>query len=448
MSWIPRKPVVMTKKELLKEIIVSSQNTKQTSLTKREINIPVNTQKVVALIGVRRSGKTYLLFDTINKLISGGTPKEDIVYINFEDERINYETNDLDLIIKAWQELYPTRDHTSLHLFFDEIQNIESWEKFIRRLYDTITKNIYITGSNSSFLSKDIATSLRGRSIQFEVFPFSFKEYLSHNKIETNYYDIQNRSLLINKFSEYLKFGGFPETINADERLHNEIIRNYFYVMLYKDLIERYNITSINVLKYFIEKLADNLTKTFSINKIYNDLKSQGYKLDKNLLYELIVYIENIYLAFKISKFDKSFATRNRADKKVYFVDNGLANILTIGLSSNNGKLLENAVFIFLRTKFGDIFNESIFYHKNTKECDFLLVDKHKVLTAIQVSYDVSSKQTLTRETEGLINAMEYYGLKTGYIITFDNEDEIIKKDKAIKILPGYKMMADDKLVF
>jgi predicted AAA+ superfamily ATPase len=438
----------MTKKELLKEIIVNFQKSSFKNITKRDIELPLNIKKVVTLIGVRRSGKTFILFDTINKLISQGTDKQDILYINFEDERLNFKTEDLDLIIQAWHELYPGRSSENLYLFFDEIQNVESWEKFIRRIYDTITKNIFITGSNSSFLSVDIATSLRGRSIQYEVFPFSFREYLRHLNIEPDYYDSKNKALLISNFEQYLKYGGFPETIGVEEQLHSDILRNYFYVMLYKDLIERYKIPSISVLKIFIEKLADNLTKSFSINKIYNDLRSQGFKLDKNLLYELIVYVENIYLAFKISKFNRSFATRSKADKKVYFIDNGIVNVLTMSLSSNYGKMLENSVFLFLRRKFGDLFNENIFYHKNSKECDFVVFDKKKVIAAIQVSYTIEDTETLKRETAGLINAMNDYGLNTGYIITNDNENEILKNGKLIKIVPAYKIMTNDSLDF
>ncbi len=433
-------------KDTIKQIIIRFQETNFPRTIERNAELPINSNKVISVIGPRRSGKTYLLYDTAKKIIKKGVPKKNILFINFEDERLQLETKDLDLILQAWRELHNGKDLSNHYFFFDEIQNINGWEKFIRRIYDTETQNIYITGSNSNFLATEIATSLRGRSIPYEVFPFSFYEYLNYKGIETNYYSEQNKAKIINQFYNYLQNGGFPETISIEAIRQNDILRTYYYVMLYKDLIERYNIPSAKVIKYFIEKLADNMTKHFSINKIYNDLRSQGLKLNKNSLYDYLGYVENIYLAFSIQKYDYSLAARSKSNKKAYFIDNGLYNILTHNFSQNSGKLLENAVFLFLRSKYGNLYEKNIFYFKGKQECDFVIIDRNKPQYCIQISYDISDDETRKREIKGLIEALNFFDMPEGYIITAENEEEITIDGKHIFVKPAYKIMIDGKL--
>lgn len=442
-----KKRIIMNLKEKIKEIITGFHVTTRPALIKRELELPLEMNQVISLIGVRRCGKTYLLFDTINRLIEKNLPVKNILYINFEDERISFDQDTLDLIIQAWHEIHNGQLNFTQYFFFDEIQNVKGWEKFIRRIYDTQTKHIYITGSNSSFLAKEIATSLRGRTIQFEVFPFSFSEFIRYRNIEPDYYNVRNKAVIINNFYDYLVSGGFPDTLSLPEREKSELLRNYYYAMLYKDLIERYNITATVALRRFIEKLADNSTKPFSINKIYNDLRSQGIKLDKNLLYELIIYLENIYLSFKIAKFSYSFASRNRSDKKVYFIDNGLLNVLTHSYSSDHGKLLENIVFVYFRSIYGDIFNDSIFYYSDNYECDFIITEKGKAKFCVQVCSDLSNNETKAREIRGLTEAMDYFKHKEGFIITADYEDVCQVNEKNIIIMPAWKAMLNKNFI-
>jgi len=430
----------MAIKNTIKEILTVFHNSESPECIKRNIKLPTNVKKVITVIGVRRSGKTYLLLDTINSLIEQGIPKKQIIYINFEDERLNFNQDNLDLILQAYRELYPEVNEKDIWFFFDEIQNIQAWEKFIRRLHDTVSKNIYITGSNAFFLSSDIATSLRGRSINFEVFPYTFDEYLRHKKIDTNIFLPKNKAVIINNYYYFLKNGGFPETVNLDKRIRTETLRNYFYVMLYKDLIERYKITSTLVLKQFIEKIAENITKPFSVNKIYNEFKSLGLKLDKSLLYEINEYVENIYLAFSMPKFDYSAKKRTASLNKMYFIDNGLLNILTIDFTDNYDKLLENAVYLYLKQNIEDNYEQKIFYHKNTKECDFVLFDNKTIKTIIQVSHSIEDSKTLARELAGLKQAMVTYKLNTGYIITSEQEYTIKDDNYTIEVLSAYKL--------
>ncbi len=425
----------MQLKETIKEIILKNQNRDFTNIHKRNIEVPVNTDKIISVTGVRRCGKTHLLFLAMKELIISGTERQKIVFISFEDERLNFTSDNLDLIIQAYREIFPEQKLNEVYFFFDEVQNVENWEKFVRRIYDNETKNIYVTGSNSKMLSSDIATSLRGRNINIELFPLSFKEYLSFKNIDTNYYKATNKAKIINELSTYLQVGGFPEIINSEYA--QKILQDYYYVMLYKDIIERYDVKNIPAIKYFLNRIVLNIGKPNSVNKIYNELKSGGYKISKDSLYLFSEYAEAIYLSFKLPKFDYSFIKQEKSEKKVYIIDNGLLNSLTYHFSENKGVLLENAVYLYLRQKHGN----NVFFYKDKTECDFIIRDKDKITEIIQVSYQIEDKETLKREIRGLENTAEYFNIKQGKIITFDTDkDDIITKSGVkIQIISAYK---------
>ncbi len=438
----------MDLKTTIKEVISIFHASPKVKCTERNLKLPVDSGRVVAVLGVRRSGKTYLLFDTINRIVKAGVPKKNILYINFEDERLLLRQSELDLVLQAYRELYPDVRDADIWFFFDEIQNIEGWEKFVRRIHDSVSRHIFISGSNSVFLSSDIATTLRGRSMNFEVYPFSFDEYLRHLKVEQNIYHPNSRAAIINRYYDYLSFGGFPETIGLDARLRNETLRNYFYVMLYKDLIERYKISSASTLKRFIEKIAGNITKPFSVNKIYNDLRSQGLRVDKNMLYEISSFVENIYLAFGVAKFDYSENKRTASLNKMYFIDNGLLKALAPGFSVNYGKLLENAVFLYLKQNHGDLYEKNIFYHKSKQECDFVICESNRVVAVLQVSHQLLEETTYKRELKGLMEAMKAYGLSKGYVVTSEQEETYFHEGFTIEILPAYKVFINPDFKF
>lgn len=317
----------MIRKDILKEIIVLNQNTDFSTVLKREAELPLDSGKIISTTGVRRCGKTHLLLFAMKNLLEQKIDKSDLVYINFEDERLSLETGDLDLIIQAYMELYPGNKLKNVYFFFDEIQNVTGWEKFVRHLYDTLSLHIFITGSNSKMLSSDIASSLRGRNINIELFPLSFSEYLKFKNIDNNIYLPSNKAVIVNGMRDYLINGGFPEVVSAD--YPQKILQDYFYVMLYKDLIERYKITNVPALKYFLNRIVISTGKSNSINKIYHELKSAGYKISKDSLYLFADYAETAYFSFRLNKFDYSFIKREQSEKKMYFIDNGLLNSLT-----------------------------------------------------------------------------------------------------------------------
>ena len=431
----------MKRKEIFKELIVEFQNRQLPAIINRNIEVPINTKKIISIIGVRRSGKTFVLFQTIKKLLNEyKIPVERIVYINFEDERLEITKEDLNQLIEAYTELYPDISLDKVYLFFDEIQNVQGWEKFVRRIYDSYTKNIFITGSNSKLLSSEIATSLRGRSISFTVYPLSFKEFIKFKKIEikkTDIYDIKKRAKIKSLFLEYMEFGGFPEVVFLeDENLKIKVIQEYFEVMLYRDIIERFQVKNPLVLKYFVKRVVENVGKPLSVNNIYNELKSQGFKLAKDNLYSYLEILEAIFFSFIVKKYTKSVLKSELSHKKVYLIDNGFLNALSFSFKEKKGALLENILVKEFKAR-----GNEVFYFKEKKECDFVVVDNENNLTPVQVSLSLTDKETRKREIEGLIEALKFLGLNKGVIITLDEKEELEVNNYKIDIIPAYEYL-------
>ncbi len=427
----------MKKKEQLKQIIRDFHLSKNFDVKPRALQLPIDTNKIITLVGMRRCGKTSILYDTINRLSkdSKDIERTKMLFINFEDERLDLKVDELDLVLQSFRELYPEQDLKECYFFFDEIQNIDGWEKFIRRVYDSISTNIFITGSNSKLLSTEIATSLRGRTLSYEVFPLSFTEYLSFKDIEIDLYSSKSLAYIKNIQEMFLKKGAFPETLFLDERYIDQTLQEYFNVMLYKDLVQRYEITNIIALKFFLKRVLSSTTKQISINKIYNELKSNGIKIGKNTLYDFLDYVQNIYMSLTLHRYDKSLVNKELGEKKVYSIDIGLNNAVEFKFSDDIGKALENSVFLELRREFSELY-----YYRDAKgECDFIVSENNKIVDAIQVSYDISSEETKKRELKGLINACKNFQLDRGTIITYDSEDDFLYEDVYVQVVPFYK---------
>jgi len=424
----------MKKKEQLKQIIRDFHLKDNFDVKPRTLQPPTDTKKIITLIGVRRCGKTSILYNMINKL-SSSIDKTKILFLNFEDERLDLNVDELDLVLQSFSELYPEHSLDECYFFFDEIQNISGWEKFVRRVYDTISKNIYITGSNSKLLSSEIATSLRGRTLSFEVFPLSFSEYLSFKNIEVDLYSSKSLAHIKNAQERFLRDGAFPETLFLEKAYMNQTLQEYFNVLLYKDLAERYNITNTVALKFFLKRIIASSTKQISINKIFNELKSSGIKIGKNTLYNFLDYVQNIYLSLSLHRYDKSLVNKELGEKKIYSIDIGLNNATEFKFSDNIGKSLENAVFLQLKRNYTELF----YYRDSSSECDFIVHENNSITRAIQVTYDMSNEGTKNREIKGLLKACKNFHLKSGTIITYDTEDEFTQDNIEIKLIPFYK---------
>lgn len=424
------------RKDIIKRVITDFHERGIPSIKPRLLEIPLDSKKIIILTGVRRSGKTYHLYNIIKRLIGGNTKINYCLYFNFEDERIDRKTFEFNNIIECYQELYPEINLSKCYFLFDEIQNIDGWERFVRRVYEQISKNVFVAGSNSRLLSREISTSLRGRSISFEIFPLNFKEYLYFKNIEINLNSTKSVSMIINSFDSFLYEGGFPEILSIRDEIKNSVLQEYFNVMIFRDLIERYEIKQTAILKYFCKRVIGNSSKEFSSNKIYNEIKSQGYKISKDTIYEFQDYVESIYLALFLPKYSPSIVKQEFSKKKVYSIDNGLAASVNTFFIRDRGATLENLIFLELIKKAKDVY-----YYSSNYECDFLVIEDGKVSEAIQVCYDISDQNTKDREERGLLSACREFKLKKGLIITNKEEQKYKIDEIYIEVISAYKYL-------
>ncbi len=383
----------------------------------RNIAFPDIPDKVKVAIGIRRSGKTYLCLQTAKQYIQAGVPLSRILYINFEDDRLLPLTQEtLSGLIEAFYTLYPENHEQLCYLFLDEIQNVENWPVVVRRFLDTRQVNIYLTGSSAKLLSKEIATSLRGRAITLEVFPFSFDEYLRARQIAIPSHPAAKKSLDMMRphFLRYLEEGGFPETINIPFEYRVQILQDYVDVVIFRDIIERYGITSITLIKYLIQTLVNNVASRFSVNKYYNDLKSQGMSVSKNTLHEYMDYIEDAFLAFAVPVFSESIRKTQTAPKKIYLVDSGLYYAYSSSFIKNWGRIFENFIYLELRKSHHEI---QYYVTKNGYEVDFLATDLRKQKTLYQVVWNTDDPNTMAREQRALDEAIDELGVPGKIII-------------------------------
>jgi len=437
----------MDTKELLKSIIRTFQaNPLPQDIIKRDIELPIDSGAVISVIGSRRAGKTYLVLETIQQLLNKGVPKDNIIYINFEDERlIDLKTSDLDSILQAYRELYPDNNLSEAYLFLDEIQNIEGWEKFVRRAHESITKRVYITGSNSKLLSTEIATELRGRTLPYEVFPLSFSEFLRFRDIPyspNDRYVPSVRAKIVAALDEFLLYGGFPEVLSRDQVLKTKTLQEYLNVMITNDLVKRYDIKSPKTVQFFVRQVLNSNAKEFSVNKIYNSFQSVGLKISNTTLYDYMEYVQTIYLAFVLNKYVYSDRLKEQTSKKIYAIDSGLYNAFNTQHLDDKAKLLENAIFlqIYRNTK------EVSFYKDEYSECDFIISDQGKPKQAIQACFSMKSDDTRKRETRGLVRACKALNFTEGTILTFDQQEQFEQDGITITVTPVWLYFLDDAL--
>lgn len=408
-------------------------------MTARDCTIPVDSRKIISLIGVRRSGKTYLLYSLIEQLRQRVDPRN-IVYINFEDDRLYPLTvKELDSLIEAYFELYPQKREEKIYLFLDEIQNIPEWERFVRRIYDSLNLQIFITGSSSKLLSKEIATSLRGRTITFEIFPFSFKEYLVHKKIEINLNSSKSLSFIKNALTTYLKEGGFAETFDEEGDIQKRILRDYLDLIIYRDVIDRHNLKNRAFFKHLIKYAFSNVGTLISYNKLYNEYKSLGYKISKDTIYRYMEYLEDAYALFTMPIFRNSVREEQRHPRKIYAVDTGFKTLFDTSISADFSKYYENTVFLHLRRS-----SNQIYYFKQNQEVDFYTDITTSQL--INVSYNISRPETKLREIKRLQEGMSYLNLKQATLITHDHEETIEAGGKTVSIKPLWKWLLEPSI--
>jgi len=411
-----------------------------TDLKKRETPLPIDSGKIVTIPGVRRCGKSSRMENVVNELLFAGVERERILWVSFDDERmVRMSSEELNLIIEAYTEMFPDTDMKSVYMFFDEIQLIDGWEYFVMRLYKHYSNNIYISGSNATMLSTEVKSALRGWPLEEETLPLSFFEYCNFKDIKTDSWLEADLAKLRNTFFEYNNEGGFPEVVlTSNKLLKAKILQTYFDTMLLKDLAEHYKLSNIEVLRYFLKRIMSNITKPTSIRSIHGDIKSRGLKVSKDNLYDWANYACNIFMFLRVPNYSKSLQKAESSQPKYYCIDNGLRDAVLLPQSNDDGKKLENMVFLQLYRKRTPV--DQIFYYQGHGECDFLIQHGVDIESLIQVTWNMSEEETRRREISGLLEASEATGCNNLLIITADNQEDIPLPDgRTIKVLPAWR---------
>jgi len=389
-------------------------------------NINLKSKEISVLTGIRRSGKSSVL----NLIINDLDIKDKSLYINFEDPFFveNNSPTVIGKIISVYKEYF---NKNLKYLFFDEIQNIEKWEHALRKLRDSEQYKIFITGSSSKLLSREISSLITGRHLSYEMFPLSFREFLFFNgfgKITKK--DLVSKEEAIKKrFSKYAKMGGFPEVVLTK---NFQLLKNYFYDILYKDIVARYDIREKDVLEKIALFLVSNYSKIVTVESL-----KKNYGVSFDLVSKYLEYLKESFLIFELLQFSFSLKRQVNLPKKNYVIDTGLAQTVGFQFSDNIGRILENMVFLELKRQGCDIY-----YYKNVNECDFVVKDGNKITDVIQVTKKLT-QENKKRETKGLADAMDNLGVNKGLILTENQEENIKIGSRKINILPVWKWMLE-----
>ncbi|MFH7320881.1 ATP-binding protein [Desulfurivibrio sp. D14AmB] len=427
--------------DMLKEIILDFQEIDLPTGVPRRVAVSPMPGKATVCIGVRRSGKSTFMFQLMKKLEDSGVSRQNILYLNFFDDRLHSLQHDnLGVILEAYFSLYPEKKNAEkVYCFFDEIQVVPGWEPFIDRLLRMEKCEVYITGSSAQMLSREIATQMRGRALSWEMFPFSFREFLDYKGVEHHGPLSTKKRLTIQKaFEEYWETGGFPEVVGLNRRLRIKTHQEYWGPMLFRDLVERHAISHPRAVTDLAHWLVDNTGSLYSINNLTGYLKSLGHKAPKAAVSDYLEWFEDAYVLFTVRIFDASLARAKVNPKKIYCVDHALVTSISSGILVNSGHLLENLVFTALRR-----ITPEIFYHKTRagREVDFIAGRSGPSRMLVQVCESMADQQTRKRETAALAEAMTELKLSQGIIVT-RNEEEQIKVDSGkIDVVPVWRFL-------
>ena len=429
--------------EVIKSIILDFQETRLETGVPRRLLIETVHGKAAVCIGVRRSGKSTYMFQVIQRLLDSGIPQQNILCLNFFDDRLhNLRQNNFGLIAEAYYSLYPEKKNTeTVYCFFDEIQAAPGWEPFIDRLMRTEKCEVYLTGSSAKMLSKEIATQMRGRALSWEMFPFSFREFLSYKGIEsTGALSTKSRLLVQKAFVEYWETGGFPEVAGLNRHLRIKTHQEYLHAILFRDLVERHDVSHPKAVTDLAHWLVDNTASLYSVNSLTGYLKSLGHKVPKSSVSNYLTWFEDAYFLFTVRIFDASLARSNTNPKKVYCIDHALVTSVSSGILVNAGHLLENLVFTALRR-----LHPEIYYYKTKtgREVDFIVPIRGRSQMLVQVCESLAEPRTRKRETAALGEAMMELGLKTGTIVTRNEDERIEAGNGTIEVVPAWRFLLD-----
>ena len=425
----------MARKELFKSLIALSQAELPFERIEREIDLPVQPELIITVPGVRRAGKSSLLMLTVNKLLASGVKREQILWVNFDDERLDrMPTEELDEVLQAYREMYPEIELKDVYMFFDEIQNIDGWDLFVLRVFKSYCRNVYVTGSNAKLLSSEISTALRGWTLDYEMLPLSFREFCRFKGIDAHSYLESDKAKRYAAMEEYIHGGGFPKVVlSTDKSMKLRLLQGYFNTMLFRDLAERHAIKNIEALRYFLKRVMQNLTKTTSINAIVNDMRSNGVSVSKDDLYNWADWAVEAYLFVRYPKYSRSLVKENQSLRKYYVIDTGMRQAVLMPQSEDKGKLLENIVALELFRRRGA--DRKMFYWQDGRECDFVVQREEHVEELIQVTWDMADEDTRKREIEGIKEAAKGTKCDKLTIVTRERKETIEEDGFQIEVV-------------
>jgi len=408
------------------------------TLTPRERPLPglAAPRPVLAVVGPRRAGKTFFLYQLIEDLLrTSKTRRDDILFVDFEDYRLSdFRPEDIDKLLAAFHQLTgkPPR-----YLFFDEIQRLPSWSRVVRTLHNTRKYSIVVTGSNATLLSSEIATELRGRYEDCLILPFSFREFLRFRKIEWSpaLLATPEVGLILKAFDEYLRYGGFPELAGlAGEAAKRRLLQSYFDTIFYKDVLDRHGIRARQLLDLIMRNALESYASAFSISAFEKQLKENGLAGSKRSIADYMRFLEEAFFMIALEKFDFSPRKRMMNPQKIYLMDAGFS-LLGGAFTENRGRLLENVVAIeFFRNR------RKTMYFKGKSECDFVIQEGTRPTEAWQVCWEVG-RLNEKREARGLVEARRELGIKKGTLLTYNQEEATVFEGTSIKTVPVWKWL-------
>jgi len=418
-------------KDVLKQVIADNQlEIPNYKIVRRDFSFEEFGNYV--FVGIRRAGKSFLLYQRIQQLLEQGLKWDELLYINFEDERLSgFTSDDLNMLLEVHWEMYGKKPI----LFLDEIQNIANWEKFARRLADT-KHRVYITGSNAKMLSNDIQTTLGGRYIAVEIYPYDLKEFLTANRTDfarNTLLSTKGKAEVLRQFNNYFYFGGFPEGAMLSSK--RDYLTSVYQKIFLGDIATRHLIENTFALKILFKKVAESVKQPISFSRLANIVSSTGVKIGTNTVINYMDYAKDAWLITPVQNIASKIVDKE-TNPKYYFTDNGLLNLF---LLDGNTALLENLVAVTLLRKYGR--NDAVYFYNKGIEVDFYVPE---IQLAIQACYNLNDAETRKRETTALLQLSKRIEVKKMLIITMEEEGTITENGATIEIVPVWKWLLDD----
>jgi len=419
-------------KALIDDYLIEFSKKALPEMIPRELKVPLDKNFVVSVVGPRRSGKTFYFFQLIKEV-----GKDDSIYLNFEDTRLSDITfKEIREIIREYAELFGKYPR---YVFLDEIQNVKNWESAVRELHDASKYRIFLTGSSSKLLSKEIATQLRGRAITYLFLPFSLSEFLKFKKFKPEKLSRDEESFVRRLLKEYLEFGSFPDVVSSN--MKEKILKEYFDSVLFKDVVERHNVKNLHLINLIFKQMVNNFSKEFSVNTLYNIFKSQGAKVSKDTIYKYLNYFEDSISVFFLKRHSEKLKLKESWPRKVYLSDTGLSKVLRS--SEDVGRLMENCAFLHLLRMKNEKPLIDISYYKDYsgREVDFVIREGSHISMLLQVTYASNFNEIRESELKNLIRASGELKCRKLIVVTWNYEDKKRIDREVIAFIPLWKWL-------